>query len=152
MAPVIVFFLYRTRYGLEIRCLGENPKAIDMKGLNVTLRQYAAVLFGGAMAGLGGAFLTLGMTGRFVPDITAGRGWLAIVIVIAGGWRVRGVVIAALAFAFLDALQLHIQGVGVKIPYQFLLALPYVVAIVALAMRRGHTQPPAALGIPYTRE
>jgi len=152
MVPAIGFFLYRTRFGLEIRCLGENPKAIDMKGLSVTARQYGAVLFGGAMAGLGGAFLTLGTTGRFVPEISAGRGWLAIVVVIAGGWRVTGVLIAALAFAFLDAFQLQLQGIGVRVPYQILLALPFVVAIVALALRRGVARPPAALGIPYHRE
>jgi simple sugar transport system permease protein len=84
--------------------------------------------------------------------MTNGRGWLAIIIVIAGGWRPFAILIAALAFAFLDALQLQMQGVGLHIPFQLLLALPYVAAIVALALFRSKVSPPAMLGIPYRRE
>lgn len=150
--PAIWFFLYRTKYGLELRCIGENPKALDTKGLSVYARQYAAVVFGGVMAGLGGAFLTIGSSVRFVPEITNGRGWLAIVIVIAGAWRPGGILIATLAFAFLDALQLQMQGVGMDVPYQLLLAMPYVVAILALALRRSRSGAPLKLGIPYSRD
>lgn len=153
MIPTVWYFLYRTKYGLEIRCIGENPSAIDTKGLNVALRQHAAVLFGGAMAGLGGCFLTIATTVRFVPDITGGRGWLAIVIVIASGWHPLGILFAAMVFAFLDALQLQIQGIGVDIPYQLLLALPYVVAMVAVIMKRsGSGLAPAHLGVPFIRQ
>lgn len=150
--PAVWFFLYRTRPGLDLRCCGENPKALDIKGLNVAARQYGAVAFGGLMAGMGGAFLTLANSARFVPEITAGRGWLAIVIVIAGMWRPVPVLLATLAFSFLDALQLQIQGIGIRIPYQLLLAMPYVVAILALALRRRHSGAPARLGIPYIRD
>lgn len=149
--PATWYFLFRTRYGLELRCVGENPKAIDIKGLDVAARQYAAVVFGGLMAGLGGAFLTVGSAARFVPEMTNGRGWLAIVIVIAGMWRPVPVLLATLAFSFLDALQLQIQGIGVAIPYQLLLAMPYICAILALAIRRSHSGAPAMLGIPYWR-
>lgn len=150
--PAVWLFLYRSRLGLEIRCIGENPKALDIKGHSVTLRQYAAVLFGGAMAGLGGACLTVAATAHFVPDMVNGRGWLALVIVIAGGWSPGRVLAAALIFSFLDALQLQIQGVGIQIPYQLLLAMPYAAAILALTLRRKAGRAPAMLGMSYRRE
>lgn len=152
MVPVIWFFLYRTKFGLELRCMGENPAAIDMKGLSVDARQYLAVMFGGLMAGLAGAFVSVASSVRFVPDMTAGRGWLAIVIVIAGNWRPKWIVVASMVFAFLDAFQMHVQAIGFKIPYQIFLALPYVIAIVALMISRTKSEAPAALGIPYRRE
>lgn len=153
MVPAVWFFLYRTKWGLEIRVLGENPKVIDTKGMSVTLRQYGAVIMGGVLIGLGGAFVTIGSVVRFVPDITAGRGWLALVIVIAGNWRPTGIMMAALVFAFLDALQLQIQGVGVDLPYQIFLALPYVMAVVLMVLksRGGGSEQPGRLGIPYFR-
>jgi simple sugar transport system permease protein len=114
--------------------------------------QYAATIFGGVMAGLGGSVLTLGASPRFVPEITSGRGWLAIVIVIAGNWRPWRVLLAALLFAFLDAFQLHVQGVGVQFPHQILLAIPYVFAIVAVMSSRARSEAPSWLGIPYFRE
>jgi ABC-type uncharacterized transport system permease subunit len=150
--PMVWFFLYRSRLGLEIRCIGENPKALDTKGHSVPVRQYAAVLFGGAMAGLGGACLTVAATAHFVPDMVNGRGWLALVIVIAGAWSPGRVLAAALVFSFLDALQLQIQGVGIQIPYQLLLAMPYAAAILALMLRRKAGRAPAMLGMSYQRE
>ncbi|QIE42641.1 ABC transporter permease [Meridianimarinicoccus aquatilis] len=151
--PAVWFLLYRTKWGLEIRALGENPKVIDTKGMSVSLRQYSAVILGGVLIGLGGAFITIGSVVRFVPDISAGRGWLALVIVIAGNWRPGGILMAALVFAFLDALQLQIQGVGVAMPYQIFLALPYVLAIVLMIFkaRRGRSEEPQRLGVPYFR-
>jgi len=151
MVPAVWFFLYRTKYGLEIRCLGENPKVIDTKGLSVMWRQYLAVVLGGLLIGLGGAFVTIGSTVRFVPEITAGRGWLALVIVIAGNWKPTGILIAALIFAFLEAFQLQVQGVGVQLPYQLLLALPYVVAILLMVFKRGTSEEPSRLAVPYFR-
>ncbi len=152
LVPILWLFLFRSRLGLEIRCIGENPKALDIKGHSVAARQYAAVVFGGAMAGLGGACLTIGSTAHFVPDMVNGRGWLAIVIVIAGAWSPGRVLAAALFFSFLDALQLQIQGVGIAIPYQILLALPYIAAILALMVRRKASRAPAMLGVAYRRE
>lgn len=152
MVPAVWFFLYRTRYGLILRCAGDNPKALDVKGVAVAPVQYAAVVFGGLMAGLGGAFLSVGSAARFVPDMTNGRGWLAIIIVIAGLWRPWSILVATLVFSFLDALQLQIQGIGIAIPYQLLLMMPYVAAIVALMVRRSRGKAPALLGVPYTRE
>ncbi|MCY3877018.1 MAG: ABC transporter permease [Rhodobacteraceae bacterium] len=152
MVPVIWFFLYRTRYGLEIRSLGENPKALDTKGLSVSARQYSALAFGGAMTGLAGAFLVLALTDRFVPGMTGGRGWLAVVIIIAGNWKPVPITFAVLVFAFLEAFQLQAQGIGVQIPYQVLLALPYVVAIIAMMGFRMRSEQPERLGVPYHRE
>jgi ABC-type uncharacterized transport system permease subunit len=152
MVPAVWFFLFRTRYGLIVRCAGENPKALDVKGVSVTALQYSAVVFGGLMAGLGGAFLSVGSAARFVPDMTNGRGWLAIIIVIAGLWRPWSILAATLVFAFLDALQLQIQGIGIAIPYQILLMMPYVAAILALMIRRSRGNAPAMLGVPYSRE
>ena len=153
MVPAVWFFLYRTKYGLEIRCLGENPKVIDTKGMSVTLRQYGAVIMGGMLVGLGGAFVTIGSVARFVPEITNGRGWLALVIVIAANWRPTGILIATLVFAFLDAFQLQSQGIGVDLPYQIFLALPYVMAIILMIFksRLGKSEEPARLAVPYFR-
>ena len=152
MVPAVWFFLFRTRYGLILRCAGDNPKALDVKGVKVAPVQYAAVVFGGLMAGLGGAFLSVGSAARFVPDMTNGRGWLAIIIVIAGLWRPYSILAATLVFSFLDALQLQIQGIGIAIPYQLLLMMPYVAAIVALMVRRSRGSAPRMLGVPYARE
>jgi simple sugar transport system permease protein len=152
MVPIIWFFLYRTKYGLRIRGLGENPMAVDMKGVKVARLVYFATIFGGMMAGLGGSFVTIGTTVRFLPGITGGRGWLAVVIVIAGNWRPWRILVATLIFAFLDALQLQIQGIGVQIPFQILLALPYIIAVVVLLGGRASSKPPRYLGRTYYRE
>jgi general nucleoside transport system permease protein len=137
---------------LALRCLGENPRAVDMKGLNIHVYQYLAVIFGGMMAGVGGAFLTLASAGLFVPDISAGRGWIAIAIVIFGSWKPFNILWASLFFGLLDTFQLQIQGIGVKFPYQILLALPYVLTIVAIILSRNQSGAPIALGVPYQRE
>ena len=150
--PAVWFFLYHTKYGLLIRGLGENPRAIDMKGINVIRLQYFATIFGGMMAALGGTFVTLGSTIRFFPEITAGRGWLAIVIVIAGNWLPGRILVATLLFAFLDAFQLQLQGIGVQIPYQILLALPYIFAIILMMGGRLRSVAPRRLGVPYLRD
>lgn len=152
MVLVVGFFLYKTKYGLELRCIGENPRAMDLKGINIGLYSYLAVVFGGMMAGLGGAFLTLGSAGLFVPEITAGRGWLAIVIVIAGNWRPGRILLVTLLFSLLDAFQMMIQGMGFQLPYQIFLAFPYFMAVVVLVLTRSRSESPAALGIPYNRE
>jgi simple sugar transport system permease protein len=151
LTPLLWAFLYRTRYGLELRFAGENPATLDTRGLSVAWRRYLAVLFGGAMAGLAGAFISLGSSVRFVPEMTAGRGWLAIVIVIAGNWLPQRVLLAALVFAFMNAFQLQAQALGLNLPYQLLLALPYVVAVLAMMLGRANSRAPTALGIPYQR-
>lgn len=152
MVPLIWFFLNKTKHGLEIRCLGEDPRSIDVKGIKVTRLQYMAVIFGGIMGGLGGAFLTVSSAGLFLPDMSAGRGWLALVVVMAGNWKPFRMLLAALVFAFFDAFQLQAQSLGVAFPYQLLLALPYVMAIVLLFTSRSKSDAPGHLGDPYIKQ
>lgn len=149
--PAIWFLLYKTRWGLELRCLGENPKALDIKGLNVVRRQYTAILIGSTMTGLGGGFLLLGFSDRFLADITAGRGWLAIVAIIAGNWMPRGVLAAVAVFALLESIATHVQVLGLGVPHQIFLALPYVASILLLMGLRRKSGEPLRLGIPYFR-
>lgn len=152
LVPIIYFFLYRTKYGLALRCLGENPKTIDMKGISVSGYQYLALIFGGMMSGIGGSFLTLASAGMFVADIAAGRGWIAIAIVIFGSWKPVNILWATLFFAFLNSMQMQIQSFGIQFPYQLILALPYVLTILALVFSRRQQGAPLSLGIPYVRE
>lgn len=146
MVPLIYLFLYQTKYGLGLRCIGENPRAVKMKGVNVHLYQYAAVVFGGMMAAAGGCFLVLSYTGMFLPYIIGGRGWIAIAIVIFGDWKPLRILLTALFFGFLDSVQLQLQGLGVELPYQALLALPYILTIVALVLGRKRAGAPLFLG------
>jgi len=152
LVPAIWYLLYRTWLGLEIRSLGEYPRAVDMRGLHVNRLQYFSVLFGGMLVGLAGSFLTLGSSDLFIPNMSAGRGWLAIVIIIAGNWQPYRILLVTLIFAFLEALQLQIQGVGVQFPYQFLLALPYIFAILVMMSSRARSNAPGWLSTPYNRE
>jgi simple sugar transport system permease protein len=149
--PVIAWFLGRTKFGLSIRSAGENPRAVDTRGISVNRVRLIATLFGGMMAGLGGAFL-MSVTSRYLPEMTAGRGWLAIIIVIAGNWKPVRMIIATLIFAFLGALQVTLTTFEIALPYEFLLVMPYVLALVALALSRVRSAQPAKLGVPYSRE
>jgi len=149
--PLIAWLLNQTKIGLTIRSTGENPKAVDTAGINVSTIRFLSTIFGGMLIGLGGAFMTTAISSRFLPDMTAGRGWLAIIIVIAGNWNPLRILIAALIFAFLDALQLQLQGVGIEIPFQLLLAMPYVLALIALVSTKVRSRMPGALGFPYEK-
>lgn len=149
--PFIGYFLRRTTLGLETRAAGENPQFLEAKGLSVSKRQYGALLFGSALTALGGAFLMLAFADQFRPDISGGRGWLAIVAVIAGNWRPVRTMIAVVVFAILDSVAVHAQGLGVDIPYQFFLTLPYAASILILVMIGSRSGQPAKLGVPFLR-
>ena len=144
MVPVLWIFLNKTKYGLELRSIGHNPEAVDMRGVSIVPRQYVAVVFGGLMAGLAGAFLSLASTGLFFPDIASGRGWIALAIVIFGNWRAIWILIGSLFFGFIDAMQLSLQATGEfdYLPYQLLLAL---------VLNRSRSRSPLSLAIPYHR-
>ena len=118
IVPIISWFLYKTPQGLTLRVIGENPRAVDTKGISITKYQFLAILFGCMMASVGGAFLTLGSSGMFVSGISGGRGWIAIALVIFGDWKPSRILLGSLFFGLLDSLQLHIQGIGVEFPYQ----------------------------------
>lgn len=148
---VCAYFLYRTSPGLVVRGVGENPSAADALGVNVHAMRYFCVIVGGALAGFGGAFMSLGLLNMYVDDITAGRGWIAIALVIFGKWDPVRAVWGALLFGFVDAFQFRIQGMGVRIPVQLFFMLPYVLTLAVFLLMRERTQVPAALTKPYHR-
>jgi general nucleoside transport system permease protein len=152
MVPLVGFFLARTRLGLALRSVGENPRAVDLRGLSVVRLRYMAVVFGGVMAGLAGAFLTTASSSRFLPNMTQGRGWIAVVIVIGANWKPIRLLIATLVFALMDAIQLQITGIGVEIPYQILLAIPYIAALLIMMSSRSRSLGPASMALPYKKE
>src|SRR5262249_39362101 len=130
--------LYRTAIGIWIRGVGENPAAADAMGINVTLVRYVCVVVGGAFAGLGGAFLTLGHLNMYVDNVTGGRGWMALALVIFGRWNPIYVFLGACLFGFVDMVQLRAQNLGLRVPVQLLLMLPYVLTIFVLLVVGRH--------------
>lgn len=152
LVPVLWWFLYRSSFGLHVRAAGENPEAVDVAGVDVFRVRTAALAAGGMLMGLGGAFLSLAQLGAFTPGIVSGRGWVAVALVIFGNWQPFRVLGGALAFGAFDALQLHLQTVGLRLPYQALLALPYLATVALLALARSGSASPAALLRPYRRE
>jgi general nucleoside transport system permease protein len=147
----IWWWLQKTRGGLELRACGEQPTAAEAAGVNVSRVRILALLFGGAMAGLAGAFLSVGDGSTFIENMTDGRGFIALAIVTSGRWNPLGCLIAALVFGFAQALQFQWQALGLKLPYQFLIALPYLVTLLALTAGGRWSQAPAALGRPYRK-
>jgi len=152
LVPLLAWLLGRTTLGLRLHSVGENPEAVDVAGVNVYRVRYLALAMGGALIGLGGAFLTLAQLGAFTHGVVSGRGWVAIAIVIFGNWRPVRVLLGALLFGFVQALQLRLQAEGVPVPYELLLALPYLVTILVLALAGRNASYPAALLKPYRRE
>ncbi len=152
LIPVISILLYKTRAGLRIRTVGENPFAADTMGISVLWTRTLCLVAGGALMGIGGAFLTLAHQNMFMLDIVGGRGWIAIAMVIFGNWDpVKGVA-GALIFGFLDALQLRLQALGWNVPFHLFLILPYAVTVIAMIGVAHKTSAPAGLLKPYRRE
>jgi ABC-type uncharacterized transport system permease subunit len=149
--PGVWWWLFRTRRGLELRACGEQPVAAEAAGIPVMRRRTAAILFGGAMAGLAGAFLSVGDVPTFQEGMSAGRGFIALAIVTSGRWNPWGCLAAALIFGFTDRLQIQGQAIGLHVPHDLLLALPYVATLLILAFGSGWSMSPAALGRPYRR-
>lgn len=150
LAPLAAWVLNNTMLGLAIRSVGEHPKATATAGLSVHGLRYGAVIFGGMMAGVGGAYLSVAYANQFVENMVAGRGFIALAIVVFGRWSPLGALWASLLFGFTFALQLRLQAADVQVAYQFLQILPYVATIVAMILLRGQSAQPRALGIPYT--
>src|SRR6202022_2488072 len=146
----IWWLIYRTRWGLVMRAVGDNRVSAHALGYPVLTIRTFAVLFGGACAGLGGAYLPLAYTPFFIPGMTAGRGWIAIALVVFASWRPGRLVIGAYLFGAVTILQLHAQGWGVGVPSQFMSALPYLATVIVLVLisraRTGGSTAPAALG------
>jgi general nucleoside transport system permease protein len=141
--------LFRTRWGLRTRAVGEHPRAADTVGINVNRMRYANVILSGVLAGIGGAWLIVEAVGRFTPNMTTGRGFIGLAAMIFGGWSPIGAFFASLLFTLPEAIQVKLQLLGVPIPYQFLTMLPYLLTIVVLAGFGRRNAAPAALGKAY---
>jgi simple sugar transport system permease protein len=161
MAPLVVivlvvlagvwFLLTRTTAGLVLSAAGEAPEAVDALGYRIPRVRTLATVAGSATAGLAGAMLVCGPLGLFVQNVTAGRGWVALALVVFARWRPGRAVAGALLFGLCDAAQLRLQGTATAIPYEVFLALPYVVTLLALMVRARRSGTPAALAVPFVR-
>ncbi|MCU0504486.1 MAG: ABC transporter permease [Chloroflexi bacterium] len=149
---VIHLALFHTRYGLRVRAVGEHPIAAETVGINVVRTRYINVLLGGMIAGFGGAYFTLGSTGSFDENMTAGKGFIGLAAMIFGGWTPIGAFLASLVFGFADALQNRLSILNAGIPSEILLMLPYIVTIIVVAGLVGRVRAPAADGKPFKRE
>jgi general nucleoside transport system permease protein len=143
--------LARTEWGTRLQAAGENPRAADSVGLSVSRLRYLAAIANGCLGGIGGAFLTLAMLGFFMENVTSGRGYIALVVVILGRRHPLGVFLAALMLGAADALQFRVQTLGVPIPSQVFIMFPYVATVVVLLLSAGRSRAPAALGLPFDR-
>ncbi len=154
--PITWFLLYRTRWGLRIRAVGENPAAVDTAGISVTRLRYSAVLACGLLCGIGGAYMSVAQAASFLPHMTAGKGFIALAALIFAKWRPVAALWACLLFGLLDAAAIRLQGVvlpGIgEVPVQAIQALPYVLTVVLLAGFVGRAIPPKASGVPYVKE
>jgi general nucleoside transport system permease protein len=149
LAVALQLALYATPWGLRVRACGENPKAVTAAGLDPLMLRTVAVTLSGALAGLGGAFLSIGELNLYSDGMTAGRGFIALAAVIFGRWNPLGATVAALVFGFFEALQYVLQGRIAWLPSDAMQALPYIAALIALAGVTGRVRPPASDGVPY---
>ncbi len=151
LIPLTWWLLYRTRWGLEVRAVGENPQASDVSGIDVNKRRRQAIYYGGMLAGLGGAFLVLGQVGSFDTAAVGGRGFIAIAAVYFGSWTLFGTLLGALVFGFADAFRLALPVLGYRLNAQMLAALPYVLTLVVMYAITKRFRQPAALAQPFVR-
>lgn len=156
MVPFTWWVLYRTRFGLRLRAVGENPAAVDTAGISVVWLRYRGVICGGILCGFAGAYLSLAMNAGFVKGMSAGKGYIALAALVFANWKPKNILYACLLFGFLDALSIRMQGnplpfIG-QVPSQFMQALPYILTVILLAGFIGKATPPKASGIPYVKE
>jgi general nucleoside transport system permease protein len=143
------FVLFKTRFGLRLRAVGEHPKAAETVGISVNGMRHAGVLISGVLAGLGGAWLALDQH-SFTDGMSAGRGFIALAAMIIGKWKPTGAVIACVLFGFTESLSIYLQGTTSTV--QFIQMIPYVVTIIVLAGFIGRAIPPASVGVPYEKD
>lgn len=151
LVPLTWYVLNRTPFGLRLRAVGENPEAADTAGVSVARIRYTGVLISGALAAMGGAYLSIGQSSLFTRNMTAGRGFIALAALIFGKWRPVQTMLACLFFGLAEAVAIQMQGV-VNIPVQFIQIIPYVLTIIMLAGFIGLSRAPRSLGIPYQKE
>ncbi len=151
--PLSSYILFKTPWGLKVRAVGTSPRSADTMAISVQRTRYQALAVGGLFAGIAGAYLSLGQAKMFADDIVAGRGFIAVALVYFGGWDPYRILGGSLLFSLAQSLQLSIQVLGIKFPYEFAVMLPYVLVIAVLAFTRSAVvKGPAELGIPYDRE
>ena len=148
----LYYFLYWTSWGMNLRAIGENPKAADSLGIDVVKQTYITAILGGMMMGLAGAYLPMVYTGTYTDGIVQGRGWLAIALTFFGGWTPHFILLGSLFFAGVEVLALRVQLGGMGIPHQFLRMLPYLATILVMIFAFRNVRPPAFLGLNYDRE
>jgi simple sugar transport system permease protein len=156
MVPFTWWVLFRTRFGLRLRAVGENPAAVDTAGISVAWLRYRAVICTGVLTGFAGAYLSIAQQAGFVKEMSAGRGFIALAALIFAKWKPVPVMFACLLFGFLDAISIRWQGIALpgigKLPVQLMQALPYILTCVLLAGFIGKAIPPRAGGVPYVKE
>jgi ABC-type uncharacterized transport system permease subunit len=152
LVAVTFVVLFYTRWGLRTRAVGEHPKAADTLGINVYMMRYVNVILGGMVAGMGGAYFTIGSVGRFDKLMTAGKGFIGLAAMIFGNWNPLGALGSSMIFGFADSLQVKMQILDIPIPTEFLQMAPYIVTIIVLAGLVGRVHPPAADGSPYIKQ
>ena len=154
--PCVYWVVFKTRFGLRLRAVGENPSAVDTAGISVELMRYKALAVNGVLVAFAGAYLSTAINANFFREMSAGRGYLALAALIFGKWHPKTALIACLLFGFADALQIRLQGVPIPgiglIPVQFIQAIPYVLTVVLLAGFVGKAIAPGAIGQPYIKE
>ena len=154
--PLTSFVLYRTRFGLRLRATGENPAAVDTAGISVRQLRYAGVLICGVLCGFAGTYLSVAQAAGFLPQMTAGKGYIALAALVFAKWRPVPALLTCLLFGFLDAASIRLQGAVIpglgEVPVQAIQALPYLLTVILLAGFVGRAIPPKASGIPYVKE
>ncbi len=152
LVPICGYILFKTNFGLSLRAVGENPESADALGINVYKTRYVSLMIAGFLMGIAGSFFTLAYFNMFLYGIVGGRGWVCIALVIFANWIPSKVLLGALLFGGVDALQLRLQAIGFNIPYQFFLMMPYVLTIIVLVIVARRASYPSALLKPYRRE
>jgi general nucleoside transport system permease protein len=152
LVPLVRYVLYRTPFGLRLRAAGENPEATDTAGVSVSRLRYSGVLLSGALAAIGGAYLSIGQSSLFTRNMTAGRGFIALAALIFGKWRPVQTMLACLLFGFAEAVAIQMQGVIPHVRVEYIQIIPYVLTMIVLAGFIGASRAPRALGRPYVKE
>ena len=156
LVPASWWLLYRTRFGLRLRAVGENPAMVDAAGMSVTRLRFQALVLAGALCGIAGTYLTLAQNAAFSPNMTAGRGFMALAAMVFGKWHPLRACVACLLFGFLDAVAIRLQGATLfgigQVPVELIQALPYALTVILLAGFFGRAEAPRALGMAYVKE
>ncbi len=154
--PITWWVVYKTRFGLRLRAVGENPLAVDTAGISVSRLRYIAVIIAGGLCGIAGTYLAIAQNAAFAREMTAGQGYIALAAMIFGKWRPLPALLACLMFGFLDAVSIRLQGIELpvigEVPVQLIQALPYILTVVLLAGFIGKAIAPKAIGVPFSKE